>query len=236
MSVCDDAWLCLYSFLRLHTHARLSFGNNTATDLFRSPSFHSKRYLTACLLRKCLTPTAALFWFVVAETDCSELQYVLENSQSAAVLTTEEYADKMAPLADKANIQLHLLSPRNSNSAQSGMSPLAQAALSHEAENVDNMLHSQLDSVALAEDDGALIVYTSGTTGRPKGQHRSSSTSLVLLCTCAGLAAMRCTCHITVQLLAKHCRHKQNTHAVCSNRVAAHLLCNVLLLHGASSD
>lgn len=103
---------------------------------------------------------------------------MLENSQSAAVLTTEEYADKMAPLVDKANIKLHLISPHNSNSAQSGMSPLAQAALSHEAESVENMLHSQLDRVSLVEDDGALIVYTSGTTGRPKGQYSSLSTAL----------------------------------------------------------
>ena len=128
---------------------------------------------------------------------CSELQYVLEDSQSAAILTTEAYADKMAPLADKANIQLHLLdnsgstSGSSSTAAHAGLSPIAQAALGDaESDNVESTLQSQFTALSLTEDDGALIVYTSGTTGQPKGTHAQPG---------AGLP--RCACSVCCSII-----------------------------------
>lgn len=114
----------------------------------------------------------------------SELQYVLEDSQSAAVLTTEDYANKLAPLADKANIQLHLLRD-SSNPAESSMSQIAKAALSQSQEDIGSALDAHFNDLSLKQSDGALIVYTSGTTGRPKGEsHRSGNGSCAraLLC------------------------------------------------------
>ncbi|KAM9301630.1 malonate--CoA ligase ACSF3, mitochondrial [Gastrophryne carolinensis] len=77
-----------------------------------------------------------------------QLQYILQDSQSALVLAEATYADVVAPLADKLGIA-KLTVPDN-------------ASYSHP--------HEEAPEYGLDwKERGAMIVYTSGTTGRPKG-------------------------------------------------------------------
>ncbi|NWX98398.1 ACSF3 synthetase, partial [Nothoprocta ornata] len=81
-----------------------------------------------------------------------ELEYVIQDSQSALVVVAEEYVEKMAPSAAKLGVPvLPLLRSHSDRSAS----------------------HGVLEEVPLTssswKDRGAMIIYTSGTTGRPKG-------------------------------------------------------------------
>lgn len=77
----------------------------------------------------------------------SELEYILQDSQSALVLAETTYTDVMAPLAEKLGIAKLTVPPR-----QSG-------------EVMEDAPEFGLDW----KERGAMIIYTSGTTGRPKG-------------------------------------------------------------------
>lgn len=81
-----------------------------------------------------------------------QLEYVIEDSQSALVIATDEYVGKITPSAEKLGVPVLPLSFRSSGSAD-------QTAV----EDVP------LASSASWKDRGAMIIYTSGTTGRPKG-------------------------------------------------------------------
>ncbi|KGL74016.1 hypothetical protein N309_08369, partial [Tinamus guttatus] len=81
-----------------------------------------------------------------------ELEYVIQDSQSALLLVAEEYLEKMAPSAAKLGVPvLPLLRSRSDGSASRG----------------------ELEELPLPSSAwrgrGAMIIYTSGTTGRPKG-------------------------------------------------------------------
>ncbi|NXL91316.1 ACSF3 synthetase, partial [Alectura lathami] len=81
-----------------------------------------------------------------------ELEYVIQDSQSALVIAAEEYVGKISPSAEKLGVPVLPLGAR-------GGGPAGGAAV----EDVP------LASCASWKDRGAMIIYTSGTTGRPKG-------------------------------------------------------------------
>ncbi|XP_021264146.1 acyl-CoA synthetase family member 3, mitochondrial [Numida meleagris] len=81
-----------------------------------------------------------------------QLEYVIEDSQSALVIAAEEYVGKISPSAEKLGVPVLPLGSHSSGSAG----------------------HTAVEDVPLAssaswKDRGAMIIYTSGTTGRPKG-------------------------------------------------------------------
>ena len=101
----------------------------------------------------------------------SELQYVIDNSEAHSVLTTKEHASQMEPLARKANIDMQLLdnlghTPFDSSKTLGSI----HLAAEHSAQEAQQAVSEHLDAIRHASNDGALIVYTSGTTGRPKGE------------------------------------------------------------------
>ncbi|XP_075621726.1 malonate--CoA ligase ACSF3, mitochondrial isoform X5 [Balearica regulorum gibbericeps] len=82
-----------------------------------------------------------------------ELEYVIQDSQSALVIAAEEYVGKIAPSAEKLGVPvLPLLRSHRDGST------------SHAA-----VEEGPLTTCSSWKDRGAMIIYTSGTTGRPKG-------------------------------------------------------------------
>ncbi|XP_010139053.1 PREDICTED: acyl-CoA synthetase family member 3, mitochondrial-like [Buceros rhinoceros silvestris] len=82
-----------------------------------------------------------------------ELEYVIQDSQSALVIAAEEYVGKIAPSTKKLGVPLLPL-PRSPS----------DGSASHTAVEED-----LLTTCSSWKDRGAMIIYTSGTTGRPKG-------------------------------------------------------------------
>uniref|UniRef100_A0A8B9SN59 Malonate--CoA ligase ACSF3, mitochondrial n=1 Tax=Anas platyrhynchos TaxID=8839 RepID=A0A8B9SN59_ANAPL len=82
-----------------------------------------------------------------------ELEYVIQDSQSALVIAAEEYVGKIAPSAEKLGVPLLPL-PKAGGDGSAGHAAVEDVPLA---------------SCASWKDRGAMIIYTSGTTGRPKG-------------------------------------------------------------------
>ncbi|NXT80451.1 ACSF3 synthetase, partial [Zapornia atra] len=82
-----------------------------------------------------------------------ELEYVIQDSQSALVIAAGEYVGKITPSAEKLGVPVLPL-PRCRGDGPT----------SHTAEEA-----GPWTSCSSWKDRGAMIIYTSGTTGRPKG-------------------------------------------------------------------
>lgn len=90
-----------------------------------------------------------------------------------SILTTQQYASKLQAPAKDLDIDMHLLEDNHSNS-QASSAHTAQLFNALSAPNVsqheaEQALAGQLQTIDHTMNDGALLVYTSGTTGRPKG-------------------------------------------------------------------
>jgi malonyl-CoA/methylmalonyl-CoA synthetase len=84
------------------------------------------------------------------------LQYVLEDAGVTAVVTAGAHAERMARLAGPLGAAVHAPPP---------MPPQAHASLP----SLEASVQSRLAAAGSWDTCGALIVYTSGTTGNPKG-------------------------------------------------------------------
>ncbi|XP_064243413.1 malonate--CoA ligase ACSF3, mitochondrial isoform X4 [Passer domesticus] len=82
-----------------------------------------------------------------------ELEYVIQDSQSALLIAAQEFLGKITPSAQKLGVPVLPL-PRPG--AGGSTSPAATE-------------EGLLPSCSSWKDRGAMIIYTSGTTGRPKG-------------------------------------------------------------------
>ncbi|XP_010173184.1 acyl-CoA synthetase family member 3, mitochondrial, partial [Antrostomus carolinensis] len=82
-----------------------------------------------------------------------ELEYVIQDSQSALVIAAEEYVGKISPSAEKLGVPVLPLLRSHSDGSTS---PTA-------------VEEGPLTTCSSWKDRGAMIIYTSGTTGRPKG-------------------------------------------------------------------
>ncbi|XP_027703557.1 acyl-CoA synthetase family member 3, mitochondrial isoform X2 [Vombatus ursinus] len=80
----------------------------------------------------------------------SELEYVIQDSQSSLVIAGHEYVDLLKPIVNKIGVSFL---------------PLTSTVYDREADGLTQGHASHLEW----KDRGAMIIYTSGTTGRPKG-------------------------------------------------------------------
>ena len=87
---------------------------------------------------------------------CREQQYVLQDSQAAAALVAPSLADALRPVSAACGAHMHLLPDVAADSSAA------------QQEQGQRELRRLMDATQHS-DQGALILYTSGTTGRPKG-------------------------------------------------------------------
>ncbi len=124
------------------------------------------QYFAAWLMGICVVP-------VSLSEDDSRIHYVLENSGAKLVFLRNEYSERILPIITSIHsITVTILCGEELQSNQPPPSPLIEK----EGERIkwfDDEL-SKAGSIytsdeAVTKDDEALIVYTSGTTGNPKG-------------------------------------------------------------------
>lgn len=107
-----------------------------------------------------------------------ELEYVVEDSQSALVIAAEEFLGKITPSAEKLGVPVLPLLRSHSNGSAS------PAAIEE----------GPLTTCSSWKDRGAMIIYTSGTTGRPKGV---LSTHENVQAVVSAASPLQCSCQVT---------------------------------------
>lgn len=113
-----------------------------------------------------------------------ELEFALENSGSRFLFCDQARHDLVAPYFDKLDLRAIVARPTNDALSDRAVSMAAFIA-GHE--------NAEMPEVALNGDDYAMMMYTSGTTGKPKGApstHRSVMQAIIIFECAAAAQAM----------------------------------------------